>query len=102
MSRFSAMVPPQTLVPASELAQVSARAPRWRPGLDGVHHSEMFAPGTEASGAAVALALAADALRAADRGPAADADDRRALLWVQDAAALRLGGRPYRPGLPKA
>lgn len=27
-------------------------------------------------------------------------DGRQAWLWVQDKAARRLGGRPYRPGLP--
>jgi protein ImuA len=30
-----------------------------------------------------------------------DALGERSILWVQDAAALRLGGRPYRPGLPE-
>ena len=29
-------------------------------------------------------------------------DSTRAWLWVQDKAALRLSGRPYRPGLPLA
>lgn len=95
------MTAPRTLVPASELAHVSTRAPRWRPGLGAVHHSEIFAPTTEASGAAAALALAADSLGQAVRSPVAEADDRRALLWVQDKAALRVSGRPYRPGLPK-
>lgn len=88
---------PTGLVPARELARVSARAPRWRPGLASPHHSEVFAPGGEASGAAVALALAADALRV---GKAVEGGDRRALLWVQDKVALRRGGRPYRAGLP--
>ena len=69
-----------------------ARAARWRPGLAGALHSEVFAAGNEASGAAVALALALDAPGAAG--------DERSLLWVQDKAALRLSGRPYRPGLP--
>lgn len=96
------MTLPQTLVPASDLTTVSARAPRWRAGLGPVHHSEVFAPASEATGVATALALAADGLAAAQPGPAAEAEDRRALLWVQDKAALRLGGRPYRPGLPRA
>jgi protein ImuA len=88
---------PPGLLPASELAHVSARAPKWRPGLDSSsHHSEVFAPGNEASGAAAALALAADALAVT-----IGADDHRPLMWVQDKAALRLGGRPYRAGLPK-
>jgi protein ImuA len=72
--------------------------PRWRPGLAAARHSEVFAGGREAGGAAAALALALDGLRAAG-------DERleeRAVLWVQDAAALRLTGRPYRPGLPAA
>jgi protein ImuA len=86
-------------VPASELANLSARAPHWRPGLGAPRHSEVFARSGEASGAAVALALAADALRTA-AGPDGEIDDRRPLLWVQDKAALRLGGRPYRAGLP--
>lgn len=95
------MTLPGTLVHASDLADVSARAPHWRPGLAGVRHSEVFASGGEGTGAALALALAADALGADQPGPGAEAEDRRALLWVQDKAALRLGGRPYRPGLPK-
>ncbi len=85
------------LLSASELAHVSARAPKWRPGLASPHHSEVFARGDEASGAAAALAFAADALTAA-----AETGDRRPLMWVQDKAALRLGGRPYRAGLPAA
>lgn len=88
---------PTGLVPASELAHVSARAPKWRPGLASPHHSEVFARGNEASGAAAALALAAEALTAAAEG-----EDARPLMWVQDKAALKLGGRPYRAGLPKA
>lgn len=93
MSRFSAMTSsPNALLPASGLACLSTHTPRWRPGLAGAHHSEVFACGREASGAGAALALAADGL---------DAEDTRALLWVQDKAALKLGGRPYRPGLPK-
>ncbi len=81
--------------PASRLPcpNPSARAEQWRPGLRAtVRHGEIFAPAGEASGAGAALALARDATTAA-------ADDR-AWLWVQDKAARRLGGRPYRPGLP--
>jgi protein ImuA len=76
---------------AGELASLGDRAPRWRPGLGGARHSEVFASAREASGAAAALALAMDGLEL----------DQRSVLWVQDAAALRLGGRPYRPGLPE-
>ena len=95
------MYSPHNLVPASELAQVSAHTPRWQPGLAATYHSEVFAAAGEASGAAAALALAADALQAA-RPACIEAEDHRALVWVQDRAALRLGGRPYRPGLPPA
>jgi protein ImuA len=78
---------------AGALMPHGPNVPRWRPGLGGARHSEVFASGREASGAAVALALALDGLRA---------DEDRAVLWVQDAASLRLTGRPYRPGLPPA
>jgi protein ImuA len=77
---------------AGELAAPGARAPRWRPGRNDARHSEVFASANEAGGAAAALALAMDGL--GDPG-------QRSVLWVQDAAALRLGGRPYRPGLPE-
>ena len=78
-------------IKAGELAPLGERVPRWRPGLGGVRHSEVFASAREASGAAAALALAMDGLELG----------QRSVLWVQDAAALRLGGRPYRPGLPE-
>jgi protein ImuA len=54
-------------------------------------HTELFAPADEASGAALALAMARDG---------ADPADHRPWLWVQDRAAIRRSGRPYRPGLP--
>jgi protein ImuA len=76
-----------------ELAPLGGRAPRWRPGLAGARHSEVFASASEAGGAAAALALALD--------EAGGRLEQRSVLWVQDAAALRLGGRPYRPGLPE-
>ena len=105
-----------------------ACAERWRPGLASALHSEIFAPGNEGSGAAAALALALDALQASplplrggvpgddaqpqpphtpsqsppQRGGARQLEDGRAVLWVQDRAALRLTGRPYGPGLPAA
>ena len=67
--------------------------PRWRPGLDaGPLHGEVFASGTEATGAALALAMALDRPQ----------QNERSWLWVQDARAIRLGGRPYQPGLPPA
>ena len=69
-----------------------ASLPRWQPGRQ-THalHGEVFAPAGEGSGAALALALALDA---------AQAGEDRSWLWVQDERALKLGGRPYRPGLP--
>ncbi|WP_421847605.1 hypothetical protein [Novosphingobium sp.] len=71
-----------------------AQSARWRPGIaTGCRHAEVFAPAGEASGAGLALALARDALFD-------DAEDQRPWMWVQDKAALRLSGRPYRPGLP--
>lgn len=87
--------------PARNLPR-SAPEARWRPGLAAQSfHSEIFAPATEASGAGLALALARDALTSA--GPSAAsgvADDARQVLWVQDRAAIRLGGRPCLAGLP--
>jgi protein ImuA len=102
MSRPLAMTLPNAFLPASGLACLSTHTPRWRPGLAGAHHSEVFAPSGEASGTGAALALIADALSGKERENSVEADDLRALLWVQDRQALRLGGRPYRPGLPKA
>lgn len=82
-------------------APSQAAAARWRPGLpDGALHGEVFASSREGGGAAFALALALDRLHAARPDPAADMPDERPWLWVQDAAAVRLTGRPYRPGLP--
>jgi protein ImuA len=60
---------------------------------DGCRHAEVFASADEASGAAFALGLAVDG--------ATDTADHRPWLWVQDKAAIRLSGRPYRPGLPE-
>jgi protein ImuA len=62
--------------------------------LGGARHGEIFASGTEASGAAAALALALDGL-------CAEGGEPKDVLWVQDRASLRLTGRPYRAGLPK-
>jgi protein ImuA len=77
---------------ASPVPLRPVQAAAWRPGLgEGTHHAEVFAAASEGSGAGLALALALDA---------ATTDEERPFLWVQDAAALRLGGRPYRPGLP--
>jgi protein ImuA len=85
-----------TLSPARVLPARLSEA-RWRPGLIAQPlHSEIFAPGTEASGAGLALALARDALTSVEAG----SDDTRQVLWVQDAKAIRLGGRPCVAGLP--
>lgn len=74
-------------------ARVSS-LPHWRPGLGGAAlHGEVFAPASEGSGAGLALALALDAAMPGEERP---------WLWVQDAKALRRGGRPYQPGLPSA
>ena len=83
------------LVSRGFAAGLAAGATHWRPGLaSGCRHGEIFAPADEASGAGLALALALDQ---ADPEHA-----ERPWLWVQDKAARRLGGRPYRPGLPAA
>lgn len=78
---------------------------RWRPGVvGGACHNELFASLDEASGVAMALALASDRLaaeqRAAQSDPLAQVSDQRNWLWVQDKRAIQRSGRPYRPGLP--
>lgn len=81
------------------MAAVSAAAPTLPAALlahggSGVPaHVELFGGAQDCAGSAFALALAND--RAAP-------GDERPWLWVQDRAALRLTGRPYRPGLPRA
>lgn len=86
-------------------ALAARRSARWRPGLAGVQgapcHSEIFAVGNEGSGAGVALALALDDWRNTPCGEGQEAEDRRAVLWVQTREAARLTGLPYRPGLPQ-
>lgn len=89
------------LAPAAQLASAgSVRAERWRPGLGGVAQTEIFASSREASGAGAALALALDAWRNRPRAEGEEAEDRRAVVWVQTRAAVKSGGRPFRPGLP--
>lgn len=92
---------------AADMAALSAvRSNRWKPGLAGqgqfARHSEVFASGREGSGAGLALSLALDELCSKAIAEGAETEDRRAILWVQDRAAARLTGRPYRPGLPQA
>lgn len=87
--------------PSMGAALAARHSHRWRPGQGGSCHSEIFADTRGAgSGAGMALALALDDWRSAARGEGAEAEDRRALLWVQTREAVRLTGRPYRPGLP--
>ena len=92
-------------------ALCKAREGRWQPGLSGQPlHSEIFASADHAGGAGLALALARDALavqadaktRALQSGenPLVEVEDRRQVLWVQDARAVQLSGRPYLHGLP--
>lgn len=88
-----------------DVATLSARrSARWRPGLAKVQgkalHSEVFTSSREAAGAGTALALALDDWRSVPREDGQEAEDRRAVLWVQTREAARLGGRPYRAGLP--
>lgn len=81
----------------------AAQAARWQPGRDdGTLHGEVFASSRDGSGTALALAMVLDRIAALTPDPVADVPDQRAWLWVQDAQALRLTGRPYRPGLPPA
>lgn len=92
-------MPFQTLASIADLT--TQRSARWRPGLGGGCHSEVFASSREASGAGAALALALDAWRSAQTKEATSGD-RRAVLWVQTREVVRLTGRPYHPGLPAA
>ena len=97
--------PSSPLVSRGFAAGRSGVTSRWRPGLaNASRHGDIFAAANEASGAGLALALALDSTRAAASDPATqtvrDWPDERPWLWVQDKAARRLGGRPFRPGLP--
>ena len=89
--------------PVSSLKAVPDHSARysggWRPGLAGARHCEVFGASREGSGAAAALSLALDQWRQG-RAETTAHDDQRAVLWVQDRAAMRANGRPYRPGLP--
>lgn len=85
--RFGAVLP----------TPVASRA--WQPEAMERHNELFTAPG-DAAGTALALAFAQAHLRGQAADPVADFPDERPWLWVQDAAALRLTGRPYRPGLP--
>lgn len=94
-------MPDQALHRHASAADLSARrSHRWRPGLGGACHSEVFGSSREGGATAAALALALDDWRAVPRAEGAEAEDRRAVLWVQTREAARLTGRPYRAGLP--
>ena len=82
--------------PDSAIPQVFPTGVPWRLGGSSCHN-EIFTSAVDGGGAAAALALALDGLRTAGLAD----DDPRAVLWVQDKAALRLSGRPYGPGLPE-
>ena len=97
-SVMPSIVSPRGIGPA--IAFGSRQAARWRPGLAGASHSEVFASGDEGCGAALALALARDTLAAVATNPLSETDDRRMVLWVQDRDAIKRGGRPYLHGLP--
>lgn len=93
-----------SVLSAGDLAALcKAREARWQPGLiDQPLHSEIFAGTADAAGAGLALALARDALavEAGEDDPLAQVEDRRQILWVQDARTVQLSGRPYAQGLP--
>ncbi len=84
---------------AADLA-TATHAQRWAPGLGAVAQSEIFASSREGSGVGAALALALDAWRCRPREEGEEAEDRRAVVWVQTRAAVKAGGRPFRAGLP--
>ncbi len=101
-------LPKAGLAKAAELAGRAARNPRWQPDAPLPLHNEIFAPATQGVGAGAALAFARQALesgdtRSASAGTGSDAVllEERSVLWVQDARAINLGGRPYRAGLPE-
>ena len=98
-----------TLLPFTALESVAAisarRVAQWRPGqarkVGPALHSEVFSSSREGAGAASALALALDDWRNIPHIDGQEAEDRRAVLWVQTREAARLSGRPYRAGLPQ-
>ena len=98
----SSATSPKLTNAAELLARGAVPSAQWRPGLgEAACHAEVFAPAREASGAGLALALARDGWRDLNGGELADVSDERGILWVQDAKAAKLGGLPYRAGLPE-
>lgn len=110
MSRSAISIPAsaRAVLGASRVSDVMAspRAnKRWRPGLPGAEHhpchNEIFASSADGAGAALALALARDALQSEQQGPLVQTDDQRPMLWVQTRDAIKRSGRPYVHGLPE-
>ncbi|WP_222557805.1 hypothetical protein [Caenibius sp. WL] len=92
---------------AMPLAGAGAAGADWRPGLRPSCHNEIFASAADGGGVAAAMALALDGLRAMAEAPGMNRNERptvglQSVLWVQDREAMRLSGRPYWPGLPRA
>ena len=83
---------------AAGLVRGARGAARWHPGAAAEALSELFAAGGDGGGTGMGLALLGEALRQREEGGA----EEHPVLWVQDAASIRLAGRPYRPGLPAA
>lgn len=97
---------PKLTSAAELLSRGAVPSAQWRPGLGGSPcHAEVFSASREASGAGLALALAGDGWRDLHSremdDELADVSDERSILWVQDARAAKLGGLPYRAGLPE-
>lgn len=99
MSRSSMSLPISSLTLASTTSPRDGTDARWRPGAGSGCHSEIFTASCEGGGVGAALALALDDWRSGTK-PDEIAKDPRAVLWVQTREAARMGGRPYRPGLP--
>jgi protein ImuA len=78
-----------------------AQGQGWNPAIAFRGAGEIFAPADEGAGAALALELARAAPRPLHEHALKEVKDERAFLWVQDASAIRAGGRPFLPGLPR-
>jgi len=90
---------PASLSRGAALALHGARNPRWHPQAAHACYAEIFAAPGDGGGAGACLALAGEALRQRqDEGEGVA--DERAVLWVQELRAIKLSGRPFRPGLP--
>ena len=83
---------------AAALAATGAQGARWHPQVAPVCFAEIFAAADDPGGAGACLALVGEALRQAQGA----AVEQRLLLWVQEERAIKLAGRPFRPGLPAA